>query len=105
MDISKKDFDEAIEEMREMNSRNSMPPVPPFVKMRNDNADAGENASSYGTAKTEKPKLFSKDILKFLDMKNFELDSDRILLLLMMTMLSGNSGDEILLFALAYIML
>lgn len=49
--------------------------------------------------------LFGKDLLKIINLKDFEMDSDRMLLLLMILLLSENSSDEILLLALAYLML
>lgn len=49
--------------------------------------------------------LLSKDIFKLLNVENLELGSDRMLLLLMILLLSGENSDNILLFALAYIML
>lgn len=58
----------------------------------------------------QKPKkgiggLLSGDILKLLNVENLELGSDRMLILLMILLLSGENSDNILLFALAYIML
>lgn len=37
--------------------------------------------------------------------KNITMDSDRVLILAVLLLLAGNSSDELLLFALVYIML
>ena len=100
----------AADELFRMHERSSTPHVPPFVRMQGDSgAKRSERAEQ--TAPTEpkvveeKRGLFGSDILKLLDFKNFKMDSDRILLLLMVLILSGENSDEILMFALAYIML
>lgn len=82
-----------------------------------DNAPNG-NGAEFGNAaggpavfhEPQKPKkgiggLLSGDILKLLNVENLELGSDRMLILLMILLLSGENSDNILLFALAYIML
>ena len=108
---------DAEAELRNMQRRATIPPMPPFVKVHSQNSG---NLTSGETQKSEEPKsitppavnlndskkgIFGKDLLKFLDLENFELDSDRMLLLLMIFLLSRENNDEILLFALAYIML
>lgn len=89
--------------------QNSMPPTPPFVRTQNDfnpvQQEPKESSAPPAPKEKKKGGLLSKDILKFLDLKNFDLDSDRMLLLLMILILSGEGGDDALLFALAYIML
>ena len=82
-----------------------------------DNAPNG-NGAEFGNAaggpavfhEPQKPKkgiggLLSGDILKLLNVENLELGSDRMMILLMILLLSGENSDNILLFALAYIML
>lgn len=99
----------AKEELFRMQGRSSLPHVPPFVKMPEGNPPPPkEERQECGPKIIEPPKksgLFGSDILKFLDFKNFKMDSDRMLLLLMVLILSGENSDEILMFALAYIML
>ena len=103
-------------ELREMQRRATIPPMPPFVKVNSQNVaeaphhetEKSEDAKNGGhdlKPQGNKKSLFGKDILKFLNLENFELDSDRMLLLLMIFLLSRENNDEILLFALAYIML
>ena len=98
----------AKDELFRMHNR-SMPHVPPFVKMPvGNNPPPKEESEERGPVVAEPPKksgLLGADILKFLDFKNFKMDSDRMLLLLMVLILSGENSDEILMFALAYIML
>ena len=106
---------DAERDMIEMQRRASIPPIPPFVKVNHDTMPSETlNESEQRNDKNEnrlqensenKKSLFGKDILKFLNLENFELDSDRMLLLLMIFLLSRENNDEILLFALAYIML
>ena len=107
----------AEEELFEMWKRSSLPQVPPFVKMpqgkekppepppREDPEPPKVSDPSFQGEKKGIGGLLSKDIFKFLDLKNFELNSDRMLILLMIVLLSGEDSDNILLFALAYIML
>lgn len=101
----------AKEELFKMRGRSQMPHVPPFVRMpagQGNNPPPKEEPQESGPVAYEPPKksgLIGSDILKFLDFKNFKMDSDRMLLLLMVLILSGENSDEILMFALAYIML
>ena len=107
-------------EMYRMQSR-AMPPMPSFVRpvsenrSRNNTPAQEENRTTEadsepifkdnaGLPKPKKSSLFP-DFLKLLDTKGLGLDSDRILILLLAALLSGEGSDEILLFALAYIML
>lgn len=102
---------QAEEELYEMWKRSTLPHVPPFVKM----SEEEKKQESPPPVVTPPPRereekkglggIFAKDIFKFLDLKNFELNSDRMLILLMIVLLSGENSDNILLFALAYIML
>lgn len=91
--------------------RSTLPQVPPFVKMPKEEPQKPlpPPAAKKEERKAEEKKgfggIFAKDIFKFLDLKNFELNSDRMLILLMIVLLSGEDSDNILLFALAYIML
>lgn len=98
----------AKEELFRMQGRSNFPHVPPFVKMPEGKPPPKEEPQDCGPKVQEPPKksgLLGSDILKFLDFKNFKMDSDRMLLLLMVLILSGENSDEILMFALAYIML
>lgn len=99
---------EAEERMFKMHNR-AMPPVPPFVRTpgreTNNQNDETPKEEQIREVPPKKKGLLGGDILKFLDLKNLNLDSDRMLILLMIVLLSGESSDEILLFALAYIML
>ena len=99
----------AADELFRMHERSSGPQVPPFVRMQGNRTNHNEKPEQIENTEPkvveEKRGLFGSDILKFLDFKNFKMDSDRILLLLMVLILSGENSDEILMFALAYIML
>lgn len=101
----------AEDEMYRMRER-AVPPMPSFVQRPNNRQTEHPPVNSEPhhkeTAVTNgqgKKGIFTKDILKFLDFKNLDLDSDRMLILLLILLLSGENSDEILLFALAYIML
>lgn len=108
---------QAEEEMLKMWEKSTLPPFPPFVKSNPPQKQVGETPQKResqpdGPAyfpKEEKKKglggLLGKDIFKFLNLDGFELNSDRMLILLMIVLLSGEDSDNILLFALAYIML
>ena len=101
-------------ELYNMQSR-AMPPAPSFVRPRGsfpnrteNEAQRSESPSPEQNISPEPPKkkgLFGLDILKILDKEGFELDSDRILIIALILLLSGDGGDEILIFALAYLML
>lgn len=100
----------AADELFRMRGRSSMPHVPPFVQMQKEGGNIisekkEEPMPTEPKVVEEKRGLLGGDILKLLDFKNFKMDSDRILLLLMVLILSGENSDEILMFALAYIML
>ena len=108
---------QAEEEMLKMWEKSTLPPFPPFVKSNPPRKNIGEaprNTEPQPTGPAyfpneEKKKglggLLGKDIFKFLNLDGFELNSDRMLILLMIVLLSGEDSDNILLFALAYIML
>lgn len=106
----------AEEELFKMWEKSTMPHhVPPFVKLPAEPSREEPQSEEPSPPcpdippKTEERRgiggLLGKDIFKFLDFKNFELNSDRMLILLMLVLLSGEDSDNILLFALAYIML
>lgn len=101
----------AEEELFEMWKRSTPQQVPSFVKMPEGAEKKQPAPPPQPPAYCEKEEkkglggIFAKDIFKFLDLKNFELNSDRMLILLMIVLLSGEDSDNILLFALAYIML
>lgn len=100
-------------QLYEMHSRAQMPPVPPFVKMPQTESKVPDESQTEVAADTVAPPqgtpkkgaLFGRDLLKLIDLKNFEMDSDRMLLLFMILLLSVEESDEILLLALAYLML
>ena len=101
----------AEKELKKMWEKSTLPPFPPFVQTSQQDHRNNTPPDAAGPVFTDPPKkrgltgLLGKDIFKFLDLKNFELDSDRMLILLMIVLLSGEDSDNILLFALAYIML
>jgi len=102
----------AEQELFEMWKRSTPKTVPSFVKMPQEEEKPQESPPPVATQPLCEPQekkgfggLLGKDIFKFLDLKNFELNSDRMLILLMIVLLSGEDSDNILLFALAYIML
>lgn len=129
-DRMRRQSEQAKNEMFDMRSR-AMPPMPPFVKTPNHSADGVNRGGGNRSAPTPPPSTFgevrqnenrhdtapereaehkkrgllSGDLFKMLNLQNFELDSDRMLLLLLAALLSGENQDEILIFALAYIML
>lgn len=51
------------------------------------------------------PNSPSKGLFDLLNIKNFDIDSDRSLVLMMLALLSGEQNDELLTLALLYIML
>ncbi|HCC35200.1 MAG TPA: hypothetical protein DEQ02_06015 [Ruminococcaceae bacterium] len=53
----------------------------------------------------EGPKKGGLDILKMFNLKEFNMDSDRTLILMMLVLFSGETSDELLMLALLYIML
>ena len=105
----------AEEELFKMWEKSTLPHVPPFVKMPAEAETQSQPQEAAAKTRENPPPapqekrglggLLGKDIFKFLDLKNFELNSDRMLILLMLVLLSGEDSDNILLFALAYIML
>ncbi len=109
----------AEKELMGMWEKSTMPKMPPFVRAPNGGSfPSGEPSKGPQPDPPPSPPIFaaeppkkglggilSRDIFKFLDLKNFELNSDRMLILLMIVLLSGEDSDNILLFALAYIML
>ena len=108
---------QAEDEMLKMWEKSTLPPFPPFVKSnppQKKEATAPRESEPQPRGPlfyAEKPQkkglggLLGKDIFKFLNLDGFELNSDRMLILLMIVLLSGEDSDNILLFALAYIML
>lgn len=96
---------EAEARMREMQRRSDeitgkMPPAPDFVTLRE---------QPQGDIKKETPPPQKNgrglDLLRMLNFKNINMDSDRVLLIALMLLLVGESSDELLLLALLYIML
>lgn len=94
----------AAAELLKMHGRSNLN-VPPFVRMPNGQSKPPADKKTTVPEEPKKGGLFGSDILKFLNFDNFKMDSDRILLLLMILILSGENSDEILIFALAYLML
>ncbi len=110
----------AERELFEMWKKSTAPSIPPYMRgtsMPQNNLKEEEvkceNPKEEETEKVQDdmPKtpirggLLGKDILKLLNLDSLQMNSDRMLLLLMIVLLSGEDSDNILLFALAYIML
>ncbi len=115
-EMSREDFlrlqREAEARMREMQRRSEemvgrqMPPAPDFVRVRN----AQEGAGPPPQPAVPEPKKVPRqkngpDLLRMLNFKNISMDSDRSLIIAVMLLLMGETGDELLLLALIYIML
>lgn len=98
---------EAEARMREMQRRSEemvgrIPPAPDFVKLRDTPQKIPENKTEQ---KISAPANTGRqNILQMLNFKNINMDSDRVLILALL-MLMGDSCDELLLFALLYLML
>ena len=90
--LTNEELQRAAERVRDMQRRAS------FVKN-----NSNENKPT--APPTKKPTERRKNILDIINFKNLEIDSDISLLMGILLMLSSDSTDEILMFALIYIML
>lgn len=131
-DIEKMQHD-AAQRIRQMQRRSAryidnsdIPPVPNFVRLaQNDHLDrhikSKEEAQRNLTPNNKSPNhspqpiaekqsshgLLGKgfDLLKMFNFKNFKIDSDITVIIVLILLLSSEDTDELLLLALAYIML
>ncbi len=100
---------EAEARMREMQRRSEemvgrIPPTPDFVKLR-ETQNSQKTPENKTVQKMSAPPTVSRqNILQMLNFKNINMDSDRVLILALL-LLMGDSCDELLLFALLYLML
>lgn len=75
-------------------------PAPDFVQLRQEKSDPPP------PKKQQKPqKQGGFDLLRLFNFNNISLDSDRVLIIAVLLLLMSESSDELLLFALIYIML
>ncbi len=110
---------DAEQRMREMQRRSNqalhggdMPPVPNFVnpnpQRQNRSAPAQNQPKrepSVTPAATPPAKNKGFDLLKLLNFKNLKLDSDILIIVVLIFLLSTEETDELLMMALIYIML
>lgn len=110
-DISREEFlrlqGEAQNRLKEMQRRSEeavgkIPPAPDFVMLRRDESELPEKQNREPAPEKSRGGF---DILRMFNFKNITMDSDRVLILAVLLLLAGNSSDELLLFALVYIML
>lgn len=125
-DYDRREFErmqmEAVARAREMQKRSrleipsELPPMPSFVRTPYSSRQAKTSDSTSAAKPTSQPskdleKKENKpakkgfDILKMLNLKNIEIDSDRALILLLFLLLSSEGCDELLLLSLLYIIL
>ena len=118
-EMSREDFmrlqRDAEARMKEMQRRSEemvgrqMPPTPDFVKVRRSNETVKQPHPPATVAppvqKNEVRRSGGFDLLRMLNFKNISMDSDRSLIIAVMLLLMGETGDELLLLALIYIML
>lgn len=121
---------DAEQRMREMQRKTAkysgngdVPPVPNFVRINNNMSERRpsnnqsqknrpeQHKETYTKKQTLKPSsskgLVGKglDLLKMFNFNNFKLDSDITVIVVLILLLSSEETDELLLLALAYIML
>ncbi|MEG1887657.1 MAG: hypothetical protein RR177_05960 [Oscillospiraceae bacterium] len=111
---------EAAERVREMSRRSKFPPesgnmpiMPDFVKTEFNSPEPylPKTASAHSQQKekcmeeVKKPPRRGFDLLKMFNFKNFKLDNDILLIIMLFLILSADECDEILLLALVYIMI
>ncbi len=116
--ISREDFERmkqnASERVMQMHkSRADMPPFPSFVKVPD--RTNGQNDSSFSIPDTEKSQPLSSpdkqsnrrigSLIKYINLPEMMKNSDAMLLLGLILLLSSESADEKLILALAYILL
>lgn len=121
-----RDAERRIREMQQRSNRmvtgNDMPPVPNFIRTGNRQSAVGNQQSTreatHEDLKEQPPKatpnkstggLLSRfkglDILKMFNFQNIKLDSDALVIIALIFLLSTEDTDELLLLALVYIML
>ena len=98
-----RDAEERLRKMQQRSREAVMPPAPDFVEIR-------ERAEVKEEKPQEKPRVYQKNnggfnLLRMLNIKDMQLDSDRILIIAVLLLLLGDSNDELLMLALIYIML
>ncbi len=85
-----------------------MPPAPDFVRLRKEST-VGKHEKENNPLPPPTPPPRKADngssLLKMLNFKAIKMDSDRTVIIALMLLLMGDSGDELLLLALLYIML
>ncbi len=101
---------DAERRMREMKKRadvyignSEIPPVPNFVKQRNRTEPQPTRLPPANKKGPESRNGF--DLLRILNFKNIKIDSDVLIIIALIFMLSNENTDELLLMALLYIML
>ena len=116
-EFTNEDFERAAERVREMQRRaysknqpRRMPPVPDFVSTNAPEMTppqpAPEIRHDENTIQPAQHKGgFGQNIMRLLNFKNLEMDSDRVLLAGLLLLLTGEEADEMLLLAIIYIML
>ena len=88
-----------------------MPPAPDFVRLRKEST-VGKHEKENNPLPPVPPPAppprkadNGSSLLKMLNFKAIKMDSDRTVIIALMLLLMGDSGDELLLLALLYIML
>ncbi len=123
-EMSKEEFErmqnDAIRRVRNMQQRaqSHLPPMPDYVRPLHgipqprqepdDRYEEEKSAPQQNPASHKSSQPTKRGGLGFLDklnLKNFEMDSDRSLILMMMALLGKETADETLMLALLYIML
>ena len=111
-EMSREEFlrlqNDAERRLREMQKRSreavgTTPVMPDFVRVRGDEPAPGEPPKKSLPAPESNGN--GLDLLRFFNFKNVPLDSDRLLILAVLLLLSGEGSDRLLLAALVYIML
>lgn len=100
---------EAAERLKKM-TRRDMPPFPSFVRIPENPSGQKQEQShekvSDGMSATDKQKTRSANtLLKYLNIPEMLKNSDAMLLLALILLLSNEDADETLILALAYILL
>lgn len=103
---------DAERRMREMKKKanvylgnSEVPPVPNFVSQK-PRPIPQQNAKHNNHKKEKRPESRNGlDLLRILNFKNIKIDSDVLIIIALIFMLSNENTDELLLMALLYIML
>ncbi len=111
-EISREEFDrlknEAEERLRKMN-RSDMPPFPSFVKIPEKKRPLKDESSPPTmpplSAEDKHPKKRFGSFIEYLNIPKMLENSDAMLLLSLILLLSSEDADETLILALAYILL